>query len=154
MSKLFKELVDGDTVYVVEECNPGIVVECKITIKFEDLTSEYDEYIRNRYVGTLDSGNTKFKIHGYSGQVFRISTIYRKDGVKIPNKEFYKIAETGAIQVEKYMQYINSTHAICGYNNYHVFTNIDDAKMFIVDYKLEDIKRELMKTIRVKKYKK
>ena len=55
MSKLFKELVDGDIVYVVEECNPDVVVECKINIKFEDLTSEYDDYIRNRYVGTLNS---------------------------------------------------------------------------------------------------
>lgn len=153
MSKLFKELVDGDIVYVVEECNPDVVVECKINIKFEDLTSEYDDYIRNRYVGTLNSGKTKFKIHGYSGQVFRISTLYRKDGKKIPDKEFYNRAETGAIQGEKYMQYINSTHAVFGYNNFHMFTNIEDAKMFIVDYKLEDIKRELMKTIRVKKYK-
>lgn len=153
MSKIFKELVDGDTVYVVEECNSNTIVECKINIKFEDLTSDRDEYIRNRYVGTLDSGNVKFKIHGYSGQVFKISTIYRKDGEKIPDKEFYKIAETGAIQKEKYMQYIYSTHAIFGYSNYHIFTNIDDAKEFIVNHKLEDIKKELMKTIKVKKYK-
>ena len=152
MSKLFKELVDGDTVYVVEECRPDIIVECKIHIKFEDLTSEYDKYIHNRYVGVLYSGKTRFKIHGYSDQVFRITTIYRKDGKEMSNKEFYERGETGVIRKEEYLQYINSTHAIFGYHNFHIFTDINNAKDFIVDYKLEDIKKELKKLIKVKKY--
>ena len=155
MSKIFKDLKDGDTVYVVEGFADGIIdtiIECKIHIKFEDFTIPNDIYIHKKYSGYLDSGITKFKSHSYSGQYFRISTVYRKDNKPIPQKEFNEISETGAMQLDEYTKNVESSHCVYA-NYYHIFTDLKEAKDFIVDYKLKEIKKNLLKAIKVKKYK-
>ena len=154
MAKAFKELKDGDIVYVVEtwpNMDMHSVIECKIRLKFKDFTLPNDIYIRHKYEGYLDSGKKKFW-HGYSGQVIRISTIYRKDGHPMPKKEFYDRSETSAVMKEDFIKYTETSHCVYQHDM-HIFTDLEEAKEFIVDNKLKDIKNELLKTVKCIKYK-
>lgn len=154
MSKLIKELQDGDTVYVIEETQyqkepPSRIIECKIRIEF----SEYIDglgYVHKFIKGYLDSGVTKFW-HGFSGQVIRLSTVCDTWG-NIDIKQFNKMRETSGILPNDYHNMIDSTSFYFG-NQYRVFTDLNEAKDYILDWKLKDIRADLAKTIGIKKYK-
>lgn len=153
MDKLVKDLKTGDLVYVVE-LHSDRIVECKIRINFTTWTyGENKEYSTQKFDGYLDSGKTKFKTHGYSGQVIRVSTVRMTDpNKKIPTKVFNAYSEKpGGIRPEVFDTVLNSNSfkILAGMI---VFTSKEDAKNYIIDRKLEDIKKELAKVVKVIKY--
>lgn len=154
MSKLIKELQDGDTVYVIEDnkCKRELlnrIIECKISIEFTE-GSDFNGYKHLAFKGYLDSGTTKFW-HGYCGQVIKVSTVCDDKG-DISIKEFNRMKETGGILPKDYYKILDSTSFYYGYN-FRIFTDLNEAKDYILDWKLKDIRADLAKTIGIKKYK-
>lgn len=153
MSKLIKELQDGDTVYVIEEKyqkEPSSrIIECKIRIGFTEWLDGLG-YVHKFINGYLDSGVTKFW-HGFSGQVIRLSTVCDTWG-NIDIKQFNKMRVTSGILPNDYHNMINSTSFYFG-SQFRVFTDLNEAKDYILDCKLKDIRADLAKSIGIKKYK-
>lgn len=155
MSKLVKDLQDGDTVYVIEESQykkepPSRIIECKIEIKFIE-HSDANGYKHIAFSGYLDSGTTKFW-HGYCGQVIRVSTVCN-DHRNISIKDFNKLSEKpGGVLPQDYYRMLDSTSFFFG-SDFHVFTDLNEAKDYILDWKLKNIRADLAKTIGIKKYK-
>lgn len=162
MSKLISELKDDDIVYVVEEWpyrgeNGEIenrILEAKIHIKIEEWPPTLDGYIHKSIKGTLNFNPNRTKITDGTFQVFRISTLIPyTSGKKLTKKEFDKRRETpGGIWHTEFEEYLRSPY-FTFMNHFRVFTDKEDAKNYIVDFKLNALRKEFSRGIRVCKYK-
>ena len=155
MKKLVKDLKDGDKVYVVWK-DPDTVIECVIKIQFDDTRYGPEGYFTECYRGTVYSGKNKMAKNDYGDfQVFRVGTagIWDADcDIKMEDLHKYYPCVPGGRPLEVYNTEINSTHFEV-YGGFEVFTNLDDAKDYIVDRKLEKMRDDLKKLIKVKRYK-
>lgn len=155
MKKLVKDLKDGDKVYVVWK-DPDTVIECVIKIKFDDTWYGPEGYFTDCYRGTVYSGKNKMSKNHYGDfQVFRVGTagIWDEDcDIKKEDLHKYYPYVPGSRPLEVYYTELNSTHFEV-YDGFEVFTNLDDAKDYIVDRKLEKMREDLKKLIKVKRYK-
>lgn len=156
MKKLVKDLKDGDLVYVVHS-DPDTVTECSIHIHFEDDWYSPEGYFTKHMGGILYSGKNKMKSDSYGDfQVFRLGTASIWDEeCKIKREDLWKYypCAPGGVEFNAYMEMLDSGHFEV-YRDFQVFTDIDDAKNYIVDKKLEKMKEDLMKLIKVRRYKK
>ena len=152
MKKLVKDLRTGDHVWVVER--DLSIIECVIHIEWCDDWHSLDGYVSKKFIGTLYTGKNKFHCTGSDFQVFRCGTVDTVDpNTKILDKEFYdrRPCVPGSVFPDEYERWMNSTMF---FNvDIHVFTNEEDARDFVLDCKLKDIRAELAKTIKVKHYK-
>ena len=147
---LVKDLKDGDLVYVVYK-DPDTVVECSIQIG----------YYTRHFHGCVYSGKNKMtKDYFADFQVFRIGTAgiwqldyAEKNGITYKNIRDYYPCIPGSIPADEYNKQLESTRFDV-YSDFIVFTNLEDAKEYIVDKKLKLLKNDLLKLIKVKKYKK
>lgn len=162
MSKLISELKDDDIVYVVEEWpyrgeNGEIenrILEAKIHIKIEEWPPTLDGYIHKSIKGTLNFNPNRTKITDGTFQVFRISTLIPyTSGKKLTKKEFDKRRETpGGIWHTEFEEYLRSPY-FTFMNHFRVFTDKEDAKNYIVNFKLNALRKDFSRGIRVCKYK-
>ena len=159
MSKLVKDLKDDDLVYAVYK-NYDTVIECKIKIKFDPDWKSPCGYFTKHMQGVIKTSNEYLtKDHYGDFQVFRIGSagIYDEDLAKennITQKNIYQYYPTipGSIPIDEYENQLVSNKFMI-YDNFYVFTNVEDAKNFIVDKKLESIRNDLKKNIKIRKYK-
>ena len=92
-------------------------------------------------------------------QVFRIGTagiwdedIAEKNGITYKNIRDRYPYIPGSIPIGEYNKQLESTRFYV-YGDFIVFTNLEDAKEYIVEKKVESLKSDLLKLIKVKKYK-
>jgi hypothetical protein len=157
---LVKDLKDGDLVYVVYK-DPDTVVECSIQIEFGDDWFSPLGYYTKRFHGCVYSGKNKMtKDYFADFQVFRIGTagiwdedIAEKNGITYKNIRDRYPDIPGGIPVDEYNKQLESTRFDVR-SNFIVFTNLEDAKEYIVEQKVKLLKSDLLKLIKVKKYKK
>lgn len=157
---LVKNLKDGDLVYVVYK-DPDTVVECSIHIEFDDDRISPLGYYTKSFHGCVYSGKNKMtKDYFADFQVFRIGTasIWDED-IAEKNRITHKNIRNrypyipGSIPVDEYNKQLESTRFDV-YSDFIIFTNLEDAKEYIVVKKLKSLKNDLLKLIKVKKYKK
>lgn len=156
VKKLIKELVDGDKVYVVNK-DPDTIMECEIKIKIGERWLSPEGYFTETFRGVLSSGDKKMSSNHFgSTQVFHIGTagIWNEE-CTIKEKDLWKYwpCSPGGVVLEKYNEMLNSTWFEV-YNGFAVFTDLEDAKEYIVEKKLKNIKEDLKKLVKVKKFKK
>lgn len=162
MSKLISELKDDDIVYVVEEWHyrgkngeiENRILEAKIHIKIDEWPPTLDGYIHKHIKGVLYFNPNRTKITNGDFQVFRISTLIPSTpGKKLTKKEFDKQRESpGGIWYTEFDEYLKSSY-FAFMDHFRVFTDKEDAKNYIVDFKLNALRKEFSKGIRVCKYK-
>lgn len=157
---LVKDLKDGDLVYVVYK-DPDTVVECSIQIGFDDDWTSPLGYYTKHFHGCVYSGKNKMtKDYFADFKVFRIGTagiwdedIAEKNGITHKNIRDRYPYIPGSIPVDEYNKQLESTRFDV-YSDFIVFTNLEDAKEYIVEKKLKSLKNDLLKLIKVKKYRK
>ena len=156
---LVKDLKDGDLVYVVYK-DPDTVVECSILIGFDEDWVSPSGYYTKRFHGCVYSGKNRMtKDYFADFQVFRIGTagiwdedIAEKNGITYKNIRDRYPYIPGSIPIGEYNKQLESTRFYV-YGDFIVFTNLEDAKEYIVEKKVESLKSDLLKLIKVKKYK-
>lgn len=154
---LVKDLKDGDLVYVVYK-NPDTIVECSIQIGFDDDWVSSSGYYTKHFHGCVYSGKNKMtKDYFADFQVFRIGTagiwdedIAEKNGITYKNIRDCYPCIPGSIPVDEYNKQLESTRFDV-YSDFIVFTNLEDAKEYIVEKKIKSLKNDLLKLIKVKK---
>lgn len=150
--KLVVELKNNDRIFVVD--TDMSIIECTIKIDFDEPHHHPEGFISNRFHGIIETGENKFHHNHSDFQVFRIGTAdTEEEKFKISRKDCFAFSPCNpeTVMPDVYHHYLYSTSFKV--LNYVVFTNLEDAKDYILDQKLKDIRNELAKTIKIRKYK-